>query len=89
MIRAPACLKQRRNSGETVMQHSMKILLATFALGAVFAVPAFGQAPNTRQDAQASRQGWSSRVHVYAPDHYTVWHGNQNANPDFQLGYSR
>jgi hypothetical protein len=75
----------RRN----VMEHSMKILLATVALGAVFAVPAFAQAPNTRQDAQTSRQGWSSRVHVYAPDHYTVWQGNQNANPDFQLGYSR
>ena len=66
------------------MEHSMKILLATVALGAVLAVPAFAQAPNSRQEAQTSRQGWSSRVHVY-----TVWHGNPNANPDFQLGYSR
>ena len=71
------------------MEHSLKILLATVALGAVLAVPAFAQAPNTRQEAQTSRQVWSSRVHVYAPDHYTVWHGNQNADPDFQLGYSR
>jgi hypothetical protein len=71
------------------MEHSMKILLATVALGAVFTVPAVAQAPNTRQDAQTSGQGWSSRVHVYAADHYTVWHGNQNANPDLQLGYSR
>jgi hypothetical protein len=57
------------------MEHSMKILLATVALGAVLAVPAFAQAPNTRQEAQTSR--------------HTVWHGNRNANPDFQLGYSR
>ena len=71
------------------MEHSLKIILATVALGAVLAVPAFAQAPNTRQEAQTSRQGWSSRVHVYAPDHYTVWHGNQNTDPDFQLGYSR
>ena len=71
------------------MENSMKILLATVALSAVFAVSAFAQVPNTRQDAQTSRQGWPSRVHLYAPDHYTVWHGNQNANPDFQLGYSR
>ena len=71
------------------MEHSMKMLLATVAIGAVFVAPAFAQVANTRQDAQTSRQGWSSRVHVYAPDHYTVWHGNQNANPDFQLGYSR
>ena len=71
------------------MEHSMKMLLVTVALGAVFAAPAFAQAPNARQDVQTSRQDWSSRVHVYAPDHYTTWHGNQNANPDFQLGYSR
>jgi hypothetical protein len=42
------------------------IILRLLALGAVFTVPAFAQAPNTRQDAQTSRQGWSSRVHVYA-----------------------
>jgi hypothetical protein len=71
------------------MEHSMKILLATVALSAVFAASAFAQVPNTRPDAQTSRRDWSSRVHVYAPDHYTVWYGNQNANPDFQLGYSR
>jgi hypothetical protein len=73
----------------TIMEHSMKMRLATVALGAVFAAPAFAQAPDTRQNVQTSRQDGSARVHVYAPDHYTVWHGNQNANPDFQLGYSR
>jgi hypothetical protein len=34
---------------------------------AKFAAPAFAQqAPNARQDDQT----WSSRVHVYTPDHY-------------------
>ena len=65
----------------------MKRLLAIVALGAALASPAFAQAPNTRNES--ARADWSSRVHVYAPDHYTAWHGNQNANPDFQLGYSR
>jgi hypothetical protein len=65
------------------------MLLATVALGAVFAAPAFAQAPNTRQNVQTSYPDGSTRVHVYAPDHYTVWRGNQNANPDFQLGYSK
>ena len=71
--------------------HGMKnIRSAILALSLIAGLsPAFAQAPNTRQDAQTSRRDWSSRVHVYAPDHYTVWHGNQNANPDLQLGYSR
>jgi hypothetical protein len=70
------------------MNHSTKKLLVIAALGIVLAAPAFAQqAP--RRDVHAPRQDWSSRVHVYAPDDYTVWHGNQNSNPDFQLGYSR
>jgi opacity protein-like surface antigen len=70
------------------MNHSTKKLLVIAALGIVLAAPAFAQqAP--RRNAHAPRQDWSSRVHVYAPDDYTVWHGNQNSNPDFQLGYSR
>jgi hypothetical protein len=74
----------------TVMGHSMKKLLVIVALTTALVAPAFAQqAPNTRQDAQTSRQQWSSRVHVYAPDYYESWHRNQNANPDFQLGYGR
>jgi hypothetical protein len=68
----------------------MKKLLVIVALGTVLAAPAFAQqAPNTRHDAQTSHQQWSSRVHVYAPDYYEAWHGNQNLNPDFQSSYSR
>jgi hypothetical protein len=60
----------------------MKIVLAIVALGSVLAAPAFAQqAPTVRQD-------WSSRVHVYAPEHYAPRHDarNANANPDYQLG---
>jgi hypothetical protein len=82
--------QRRRNSGETVMGHSMKQLLVIVALTTALAASASAQqAPNARQDAQTSRQQGSPRVHVYAPDYYQVWHGNQAANPDFQLGYSR
>jgi opacity protein-like surface antigen len=65
----------------------MKKLLAIAALGAVLAAPAFAQAPNAREEA--ARAGWSSRVHVYAPDHYARSRGNSNTNPDFQLGGDR
>ena len=72
------------------MDRSTNKLLVIVALGTVLASQAFAQqAPNARHDAQTLRQEWSSRVRVYAPDHYTDWHGNQSANPDFQLGYSR
>jgi hypothetical protein len=74
----------------TIMGHSIKKLLVIVALTTALVAPAFAQqAPNARQDAQTARQQWSSRVHVYAPDYYESWHRNQNANPDFQLGYSR
>jgi hypothetical protein len=60
----------------------MKIILITIALGAVLVAPAFAQqAPQTQ-----TRQGWGSRVHVYAPEYYEQHHGNSNTNPDFQLG---
>jgi opacity protein-like surface antigen len=65
----------------------MKKLLAIAALGAVLAAPAFAQAPNAREEA--ARAGWSSRVHVYAPDYYAPRHENKYANPDFQLGGGR
>jgi hypothetical protein len=29
----------------------------------------------------------NSCLHVYAPDYYETWHGNQNLNPHFQSGY--
>jgi hypothetical protein len=70
------------------MNHSTKKLLVIAALGIVLAAPAFAQqAP--RRNAHAPRQDWSSRVHVYAPDYYVPQYGNQNTNPDFQLGYPR
>jgi hypothetical protein len=70
------------------MGHSMKKLFVIVTLTTALAGPAFAQqAPNTRQDAQTSRR--SPRVHVYAPDYYQPWYGNQNVNPDFQLGYTR
>ena len=60
----------------------MKVFLITLALGAVLVAPAFAQqAPQTQ-----TRQGWGSRVHVYAPDYYEQHRGNSNTNPDFQLG---
>jgi hypothetical protein len=72
----------------TIMGHSMKKLFVIVTLTTALAAPAFAQqAPNTRQDAQTSRR--SPRVHVYAPDYYQPWYGNQNVNPDFQLGYTR
>jgi hypothetical protein len=65
----------------------MKKLLAIVALGTVIAAPAFAQqAPNARQDDQT----WSSRVHVYTPDHYAPpGNTNRNLHPDFQLGGDR
>jgi len=63
--------------------------LVVVALGTDVASQAFAQqAPNARRDAQTPRQGWSSRVHVYAPEYYQPQYGNQNANPDFQLNGS-
>jgi hypothetical protein len=64
----------------------MKKLLAIVALGTVFAAPAFAQqAPNGRQDAQASH----ARVHVYAAEYYEPRHEGQILNPDRQLGSNR
>jgi Ni/Co efflux regulator RcnB len=72
------------------MAHSMKKLLVIVALGTVLAAPAFAQqASNARQDPQMSQHQWLSRVHVYAPDYYTPWHGNESVNPDFQSGSTR
>jgi hypothetical protein len=43
--------------------------------------------PLAQQASQAqSRPGWGSKVHVFAADYYVQYHGNSNANPDFQLG---
>jgi hypothetical protein len=70
----------------------MKNLLVLATLGAALAAPNFAQAAATPDShARASNQGWSSRVHVYGPNHYAPWydsHGNNNLNPDFQLGGS-
>jgi hypothetical protein len=69
----------------------MKTLLALVAVGAVIAAPAFAQpASIARNHERAPQQGWSSRVHVYAPNHYAPYYdsygnGNGNLNPDFQL----
>jgi hypothetical protein len=64
---------------------SMKKLLVLVTLGAAIAAPNFAQAAST---ARASNHGWSSRVHVYAPNHYAPWYdsyGNANMNPDREL----
>jgi hypothetical protein len=63
----------------------MKTILITAALGAVIVAPAPAQQPPQSQ----TRQGWDSRVHLYAPDHYVPQHGNSNTNPDFQLTRER
>jgi hypothetical protein len=67
----------------------VKALLALVAVGAVIGAPAFAQSASTvRNPEQASRQAWSSSVHIYAPNHYTPWYDsydNNNLNPDFQL----
>jgi hypothetical protein len=70
----------------TVMQHSMK-LLAVVVVASVIAAPAFAQVQNGRDDG--ARAGWSSRVHVYAPEFYARPNGNDNTNPDYQLGGGR
>jgi hypothetical protein len=69
---------------------SMKKLLVLVALGAAIAAPNFAlAAPAAHGYARASNHGWSSRVHVYAPNHYAPWsdsYGNANMTPDRQLG---
>jgi hypothetical protein len=65
----------------------MKTLLVLGALGTVSAAPAFAQpARTTHNYARASNQGWPSRVHVYAPNHYAPSYGNANMNSDRELG---
>jgi Ni/Co efflux regulator RcnB len=67
----------------------MKSLLSFLIVGAVVAAPAFAHAASAFTDSKrVPQQGWSSRVHVYAPNHYVPWYdsyGNDNINPDFQL----
>jgi|HubBroStandDraft_2_1064218.scaffolds.fasta_scaffold1061776_1 hypothetical protein len=63
----------------------MKFIVITAVLGAALIAPAMGaqQAPQTQTQ---TRQGWGSRVHMYAPEYYQRQHGNSNTDPDFQLG---
>jgi hypothetical protein len=63
----------------------MKFIVITVVLGAALIAPAMGaqQAPQTQTQ---TRQGWGSRVHMYAPEYYQRQHGNSNTDPDFQLG---
>jgi hypothetical protein len=63
----------------------MKIIVITAALGAVLIAPAMAQQPPQTQ----TRQGWGSRVRVYAPDYYVQQRGNSNTNSDFQLTRER
>ena len=65
----------------------MKTLFALIAVGVVIAAPAFAQPHSTAKNSgRAPHQGWSSRVHVYAPNHYAPWYPSYgNTNPDFQL----
>jgi hypothetical protein len=68
------------SGGATTPETVMERILAIAAVGTVLAAPAFGQqAPSTRQD-------WTSRVHVYAPEYYAPRH--EIPNPDHQLGSS-
>jgi hypothetical protein len=67
------------------MEHSMKMLLATIALESVLAAPTLAQGHNTRTLKRRARTGRPECTST----HRTVWHGNQNANSDFQLSYSR
>jgi hypothetical protein len=70
------------SGGATTQETVMERILAIAAVGTLLAAPAFGQqVPNTRQD-------WSSRVHVYAPEYYAPRHESRNPNPDYQLGGS-
>jgi hypothetical protein len=63
----------------------MKAILITVAFSALLIAPAMAQQPPQTQ----TRQGWNSRVHVYAPDYYARQQGNSNTNPDFQLTRER
>jgi hypothetical protein len=69
---------------------SMKKLLVLVTLGAAIAAPNFALAASTADShARASNQEWSSRAHVYAPNHYAPSYesyGNANLNPDRELG---
>jgi hypothetical protein len=70
---------------------SMKKLLVLVTLGAAIAAPNFARAAAATADshARASNQEWSSRAHVYAPNHYAPSYesyGNANLNPDRELG---
>jgi hypothetical protein len=63
----------------------MKIILVVAVLGTVLIAPAMAQQALQTQ----ARQGWASRVRVYAPDYYVQHQGNSNTNPDFQLTHDR
>jgi hypothetical protein len=67
----------------------MKFIVITAVLGAALVAPAMGaqQAPQAPQTQ--TRQGWGSKVHVYAPEYYEQQRGNSNTNPDFQLTRER
>jgi hypothetical protein len=66
---------------------SVKTLLSFLIVGALIAAPASAQAASANTDSErAPQQGWPSRVHVYAPNHYVPWYDSYgNVNPDFQL----
>jgi hypothetical protein len=67
-------------------------LLSLLILAAVITAPAFaGPASTTTNTERTPQQEWPSRVHVYGPNHYAPNYdscGNNNFNPDFQLGGS-
>jgi hypothetical protein len=65
----------------------MKKLLSLVALGVVLSTSAFAQsAPHSQRYANPGYQYEQERVHPYDAGHYQAWYGNNNANPDFQLG---
>jgi hypothetical protein len=68
----------------------MKKLVVLVSLGVVVATSAFAQsAPHSRRHADPAFQYGQERVHPYDAGRYQPWHGNNDANPDFQLGGDR
>jgi hypothetical protein len=66
----------------------MKTMIVLMTLAAAIASPNLAQAASNNY-GRVPHHGWSSRVHVYAPNRYAPWYdsyGNANMNPDRQLG---
>jgi hypothetical protein len=83
MLRSRGCSAKRRIVEKR--RSTVKTIVIVAALGAALVAPVLAQQPPQSQ----TRQGWGSRVHVYAPDQYVPQRGNSYTNPDFQLTRER